>query len=167
MQENTNSIRLLVEELQELRDLHEQLLLAVRNKQKCMRGGDVDALESWSARERFLIERIKESDEHRRGIVDELAEQLDMDQPTTVTELAGRVEEPDRSRLLAMSGVIRGLAEQIHRVNQINDAVTREILQCFTKMRHKFTASQCDIGLYDTRGQRQFTAAVSVLDAVG
>ena len=157
----------MVEQLQEMRELHEQLLLAARNKQKSMRSGDLGALDSWAAREKFLIDRITATDAARRQTAEDLARTLGMEEPVTLTRLADRLAEPGRSRLLALAGVVRGLAEQIYQANQVNDAVTRELLDCFAHMQRHYTAAHCDIGLYDTRGQRQLIAAVNLLDAVG
>jgi len=166
MQDKTDP-RPLVDQLLEIRELHEQLLLAVRNKQKHMRAGDMDGLQSWSAREKFLIDCVSTADQRRREITDQLSEQFGMEAPATVTQLADRLVEPHRSRLLALSGAIRSLAEQIYQVNQINDAVTREILECFAQMHRQFASAQADLGLYDPNGQRQLATRVSILDAVG
>lgn len=157
----------LVEPLLELRDLHEQLVQAATRKQRGMRSGDMDGVESWSARETFLVERIKTTDEQRREATEDLARELGMTEPATVSQLAGRLAEPHRSRLLALAGAIRASAEQVYQINQINDAVTREILQCFAQMQRQYTQTQCDIGLYDPNGQRRLVDGVSILDAVG
>ena len=167
MQQKPPEIELLVEQLHELRDVHEQLLLAARSKQSAMRAGDVDALQSWSAREQFLVDRIAAAEQQRRAIVDALAQTLHLEGPVTLTLLAGKLEEPDRSRLLALAGAIRSLAEQIRQTNQINDAVTREILQCFAQMQQQYAVARCDIGLYDTSGHKQLVTGVPILDAVG
>jgi len=167
MQDQTSDIDILIEQLLELRDLHEQLLHVVRNKQRCMRSGDMDRVQSWSARETFLVESIRAGDAGRRETIATLAEPLDVDRPVTVSRLAERVHEPHRSKLLALAGATRNLAEQIYQVNQVNDAVTREILHCFAHMQREFAASQSDIGLYDPNGQRCLTPNVSILDAVG
>ncbi|NLX04090.1 MAG: flagellar protein FlgN [Phycisphaerae bacterium] len=167
MQEHQTTLETLVSTLQELRELHEQLLLAARNKQKYMRSGEIDSLESWSAREQFLIERIGETDARRRETAEALAEGLGKDEPVTLRTLAESLAEPDRSRLLALAGAIRSLADQVYQVNRINDAVTREILQCFAQMQRNVAAAQGDIGLYDGRGQRRVTPTLNILDAVG
>lgn len=157
----------LVNQLIEIRDLHEQLLLAVRNKQTYMRSGNMNELESWSAREKFLIDCIAQGDQRRREISDQLAKHMKIETPATVSQLAASLIEPHRSRLLALGGAIRGLAEQVYQVNQVNDAVTREILECFAQMHRQFAASQCDLGLYDPNGRKRVSTAVNMLDAVG
>jgi flagellar biosynthesis/type III secretory pathway chaperone len=167
MQGQTIEIGPLVEQLLDLRDHYEQLLHAVRCKQRCMRAGDMDELQSWSAREKFLIDCIAEMDAQRRDIVGALAGEMAIEGGVSVGRIASRCDEPQRSRLLALAGAIRSMAEQVHQVNQINDAVTREILECFAQMQRQFTTARCDIGLYDTHGQRQLLSNVSILDAVG
>lgn len=160
-------IKRLVGQLLDLRELHEQLLLAVRSKQQSMRRGQTSALESWSAREKFLLDRISEAEQNRREQVRKVSEQLNINDTPTVSRLAAAFDEPERSQLLVAAGAIRDLAEAIVQVNRVNDAVTREVLECFAQVRRQFAASQCDIGLYDLKGQRQLSGHVSILDAVG
>jgi hypothetical protein len=167
MKKETVNINDLVKSLQELRELHEQLLLAVRGKQRTMRTGEMNSLESWSARERFLIERISESDETRRASARSVADRLGLGDSVTITELANHLAEPDRSRLLALAGAIRSTAEGIYQINQVTDAVTREILSCFAQMQRQITAAHCDLGLYDPNGHKQLGHAINILDAVG
>lgn len=157
----------LVEQLQVLRERHEQLLVAVRGKQRAMRAGDMGQLESWSARERFLIERIEAADRDRRDVARPLGEALGLGEAATLTELANRLEEPHRSRLVALAGAIRSTAEQVYQINQVNDAVTREILSCFAQMQRQIAAAHCDLGLYDPNGHKQLGSTVNILDAVG
>ncbi len=165
--ETAKQVDILVQQLQELRELHEQLLLAVRGKQRAMRSGDMNSLASWSAREQFLIERIEGVDKNRQAQTQQLSKNLGLDQNLTLTALANQLEEPHRSRLLAQAGAIRSTAEQIYQINQVNDAVTREILNCFAQMQRQITAAHCDIGLYDPNGRKQLGNHLNILDAVG
>ncbi len=165
--EMTRQINTLVQQLQELRELHEQLLLTAHGKQRTMRTGDMSGLDSWSARERFLIDRIKQVDEIRRQDTAVMAKLLGFDEDVTMTVLAEHLDEPERSRLLALAGAIRSTAEHIYQVNQVNDAVTREILNCFAQMQRQITATHCDIGLYDPSGHKRMSNHINILDAVG
>jgi hypothetical protein len=165
--ETKKHIDLLVEQLQELRELHEQLLLVVRGKQRAMRSGDMDGLASWSAREQFVIGRVEAVDKCRQDETQELGRILGSDAALTLTALANLLPEPSRSRILALAGALRSTAEQIYQINQVNDAVTREILNCFAQMQRQITAAHCDIGLYDPNGQKQMGNHLNILDAVG
>jgi flagellar biosynthesis/type III secretory pathway chaperone len=160
-------IKELADRLVELRELHEQLLLASRNKQRTMRSGDLNGVESWTARENFLAQRIQEVDALRRTTNEQLGTLLGFREPPSLHVLAEKLDEPDRSRLLALAGAIRATAEQIHKINQVNDAVTREILNCFAQVRQKMASSHNDIELYDTRGQKKAATNFNILDAVG
>lgn len=162
-----SNVSLMIDQLADLRRLYEQLLMAVRKKQTCMRSGDMAGLESWSAREKFLIERVTSGDEHRRQLAQSVADELDVDRELTLTQLSAHVDEPERSKLLALAGAIRNVAEQVYQVNQVNDAVTRDILDCFAQMHRQFAQTQSDIGLYDPKGERKLVRQVSMLDAVG
>jgi hypothetical protein len=161
------SVNVIVDQLYEILTLHEQLLIAVKNKQKNMRAGNMSELESWSAREQFLIDRIKESDVIRQEECGKLSSVLELSEQPTITLLADKVGEPDRSRLLAMAGGIRNLADQIYQVNQVNDAVTREILNCFAQIQRQISTTHCDLGLYDPSGRKQMGSPIRILDAVG
>jgi len=114
----------LMEQIKSLRDLHEQLLLAVRNKQRAMREGNMSTLESWSAREEFLTKRIHEVEELRQLANNELGKCLGFENSPKISELADRLSEPDRSKLLAMASVLREITNNIRQANQVNDAVT-------------------------------------------
>jgi hypothetical protein len=160
-------VDILVQQLQELRELHEHLLLVVRGKQRAMRSGDMNSLASWSAREQVLIERIQIVDKNRQAETQELGKALGLGQTLTLTALANQFEEPERSQLLALAAAIRSTAEQIYQINQVNDAVTREILNCFAQMQRQITAAHCDIGLYDPNGRKQLGSHLNILDAVG
>ncbi|MFA5864404.1 MAG: flagellar protein FlgN [Phycisphaerae bacterium] len=157
----------MAEHLRDLHGLHEQLLTVVHGKQRAMRTGDMNGLDSWSARERFLIERIEQVDQSRREEAKPLGQLLGLDENSTLSTLANHLEEPHRSKLLALAGAIRGTAEQVYQINQVNDAVTREVLSCFAQMQRQITSAHCDLGLYDPNGHKQMGNAVNILDAVG
>jgi len=95
-----------------------------------------------------------------------LAEMLGVAHPA-VSLIAEALDEPTRSQLLALAGSIRELADQIYQVNRVNDEVTQHILQAFAQMQRECVMAQCDIGLYDTHGQRCLTGRPSILDVAG
>ena len=160
-------INILVDRLHELRELHEQLLASVHAKLRAMRNGDINSLNSWSARENFLIRQIEEAEKQRRGQSLVLSKALDLDEKVTLTQMANHLDEPHRSKLLALAGAIRGVVEQIYQINHVNDAVTREILNCFAQMQRQIKSTHCDIGLYDPNGRKQMGSTINILDAVG
>lgn len=165
--ELTNLTDRLVGHLQDLRDLYDQLLQTARNKQRTMRSGDMDGMESWSAREQFLAQRIAEIEAQRKDHTQQIGRKMGFQQTPKVSVLAQQMPEPYRSRLLALAGAVRSNAEKVYQVNQVNDAVTQEILGCFTQVQRKIATERCDLGLYDYHGQKRITNHVNLLDAVG
>jgi hypothetical protein len=157
----------LVGHLQDLRDLYDQLLQTARNKQRTMRSGDMDGMESWTAREQFLAERIAEIEVQRKEYTQQIAQKMDFKQTPKVSVIAQQMQEPYRSRLLALAGAVRSNAEKVYQINQVNDAVTQEILGCFAQVQQKIASEHCDLGLYDFHGQKRITNHINLLDAVG
>jgi len=157
----------LIDNLIQLKNLQEQMVQTLTGKQRAMRTGDMDALESWSAREKFLVDKIRKSEQASRRALAELTKAMGLEDDTGITQLASKFEEPDRSRLLALVGAIRVSAERVHHMNQINDEVTRQILCCFADIQRQITAIHCDTGIYDTTGQKKIGIPRGFLDAVG
>ncbi len=157
----------LIENLVELKRLQEQMSDALSGKQKAMRQGDMNSLESWSAREKFLIDKIGESETVSKKLASELARKNGLDGEIGLTQLANKFGEPYRSRLLALIGAIRTIAERVRQMNQVNDEVTRQILCCFADIQRQISAAHCDTGLYDTTGQKKVGIPHGFLDAVG
>ena len=157
----------LVNHLQDLRDLYDQLMQAARNKHRTMRVGDIDGMESWSAREQFLAEQISVIEALRKEHTRQIAEWMGFEKTPKVTILAQKMDEPYRSRLLALAGAVRNNAKNAYQINQVNDAVTQEILSCFAQVQRRLASEHCDIGLYDYTGQKRMTNNVNLLDAVG
>ncbi len=157
----------LIESLIEMKRLQEQLSDALTGKQKAMRSGDMDSLESWSAREKFLIDKVSDVERVSRRLASELGKKQGLSAEIGLTQLAERFSEPNRSRLLALVGAIRTIAERVRQMNRINDEVTREILCCFADIQRQMSAVHCDTGLYDTTGRKKVGIPHGFLDAVG
>ena len=165
--DNTKYIKQMVDHLKTLRDLHNQLLQAVQNKQRTMRLGDINGMESWTAREIFITQQIKDVELVRQNVNAQLAISLGFKETPRISVLAERLSEPNRSRLIALSGAIRVSVKEIHKISQINDAVSREILNCFSNAHQKAVTTKKNIELYDLRGQKQAVSNFNILDAVG
>ncbi len=158
---------ILIDNLIQLRNLQEQIIQALSGKQRAMRTGDMDALESWSAREKFLIDKARNSEQASKRAAYEFARTLGFEGEINITQLTSKLQEPNRSRLLALAGAVRSSAERVHHMNQINDEVTRQILCCFADIQRQITAMHCDTGIYDTTGQKKIGIPRGFLDAVG
>jgi len=161
----------LVEQLNQLRDLNQQLLQNLTAQQRAMRNGQVSSLQSCNARSQFLADRIRQSEDQVRRASGEIASQLDGDVIVAgnlnLGDLAEHLGEPARSRILALASLIRNLAQQIQQVNQTNQAVTEEVLNCFDLIKRRFGESQGHTALYDQQGDAVMIGEVKVLDAVG
>ncbi len=157
----------LIDKLIDMRRLQEQMFDALSGKHKAMRSGDIDGLESWSAREKFLVEKITESESVLRKLTSEFGKKIGVEDNVGLRRLAERISEPNRSRLLGLVGSIRMIAERVRYLNQINDEVTREILCCFSDIQRQISSAYCDTGLYDTTGQKKIAVPRGFLDAVG
>ncbi len=166
-QETLKQFEDFIANLKEVKNVNEQLMNVVQNKHRAMRTGNLDSLQSCSAREKFLIDKISEIEKAMQTKFRTLAEHLNINPESRVLNLAEKLAEPHRSRLLILVGTIRSTTEKIYQINQINDEVTRHILNCFADVQRQITAVSNDIGLYDTNGNKQLANQNSILDAVG
>jgi flagellar biosynthesis/type III secretory pathway chaperone len=157
----------LVEHLQNMRELYEQIEQTANNKLKMMRSGDINGMESCTAREQFLTEQVSAIETSRKKTLQQIATVLGLAQTPKITALAQEVEEPYQSRLMVLVQEVRQIAEKVRKINQVNAAVTHEVINCFAQVQKKIKAQYCNIGLYDYTGHMRMTKNVNLLDAVG
>lgn len=183
-----------IELLMREKELYESLLQAVRGKLSGMRSGQIDLLNSWVAREEFLVSRIKDLDSLIFEYIKEISSivgkdkfsvmrdvavnpplQVGSDKVSSerkmpnlrIRELAEDIDEPYRSRILTLSEAIRCLAEEIKTVNEIVGEISYYMVDMFYQIRKELAGKVIDPGIYRSDGKRADPDAIKVLDAVG
>ena len=159
----------LAECLAEMRGLYEELLAVLRRKLEAMRRADTELLNSCAVRERFLLQRITESESSRKTLAADLQLRAGAKSkgPVSITELAERIGEPGRSKLLVLADGLRRLVEQTNQVNQVAALASKELLAHFRHVYDAMRAAERDTGTYDVQGVRTSGGAQRILDAVG
>ena len=159
----------LAECLGELRGLYEQLVGVLRRKLEAMRRADTEGLNSCGARERFLVQRMAESDATRRNLVGELQVRAGVraGQAMTLSDLAERLGEPARSRVLVLAAGLRQVVEEANQLNQVAALSAKEMLVHFGRVYEVMQSGGMGGGVYGPQGGRAQTAERRSLDAVG
>jgi hypothetical protein len=114
------------------RQVHEQLAEAIQSRLAAMRRADVAALADFAVREQNLVRQLQELEGTRRSLVVRMAEELDLPgrgvRAPTVSQIAARLPEPSRSRLLREADSLKLAALRAARNNRLAGVVSREVL---------------------------------------
>lgn len=168
---NEQRVGQVVAVLAELRRLHDDLGVVVQRKLQAMRTADTDGLRSAVAREEFLTQKIREQDGLRKQILQLIGEQIGMPaakaRAMTVRELAGRVSEPARSRLLALGAALRETVQETAESNRVAAIVSQEMLKHFRRVFQMMAEANRTPGAYSRTGRAESKNGMSVFEAVG
>ncbi|GAB4383764.1 MAG: hypothetical protein Kow0022_04440 [Phycisphaerales bacterium] len=105
--------------LRELIACHEQMLEAVREHRRALAKADREAIDASLRRQAELVERIRVLDEQRRR---------NLGHNVTVQEVAARLGEKARRRLLDLGAHLRGLIEQVRDEQAVVAVASRSLL---------------------------------------
>jgi hypothetical protein len=115
-----------------LEKLHERLLALVQSKIDAMRRADTAAMNSLKDQEQATVRQLRERDGLRRQLVESMGEEMELPlrgaSAITVSQLAARLSEPGRTRLLRAAGSLRLVMSRVAQANRIAGAMSREIL---------------------------------------
>jgi hypothetical protein len=118
--------------LEQLGELYGELFALVRLKIEGMRRADTDCLNECAAKESALLERLRERDSLRNQLMDAVAGELGLPpragRTMTMTQLAGRLCESQRSGLLQAVVTLRTALLNVTQANRVAGAVSRELI---------------------------------------
>jgi hypothetical protein len=101
-----------------------------------MKRADVSAMGALSQQERSLAGRLQERAGLRRQLMDAIGEEMGLSPRTArdmaVSQLASRLPEPPRDRLLRVARRLRDVMAQVAQANRVAGAVSREMLNHLT-----------------------------------
>ncbi len=161
----------LVNLMGDLKTLHSDMLSVLQQKLAGMRRADTEAINSCTARERFLAERVQEREGLRRQLVQILGKELGLSPEQSaglgVRDLAERLPEPRRGQLLVLGEALRELIGKIDNANKVVALVTGEMLKHFRHVYAAMARSGPSTGRYASNGQIAVERPTQVFDAVG
>ncbi len=115
-----------------MQKLQEQLRGLIAAKVDAMKRADISAVGDWCRQEQVLAKQLAEREVARRRIMDAMRKELglpDRDaRAVTVSQLASRMSESQRSTLQDAADRLRKVALQVVQANRVVGIVSREIL---------------------------------------
>ena len=156
----------LLDLLRETRVAHQRLLALANQKLDAMRTYDADLLLTLNERERTELLATEALELRRRALVARLAAALP-GTPGTVSNVAARVAEPLRSRLLVAAAELKDTVEQLTRANRVTQKVSVAVVQSVAKVLKIVTGIAQHAGLYMRNGRKATVTGVHVLDIAG
>lgn len=117
--------------LKQLAERHEQLLTLMKRQREALRRADHRGVSEYSRLENTLVQAIGDLEKRRQELVAELTRALDPKavQPLRMRDLAERLPEPSRGRLLVLREQLR---ERIAKVKE-ESSVTRRATEALLK----------------------------------
>jgi len=150
------TLKRLLDLLSRQRSAHEELRAVLLEQQRALRRFDTAGLDKLRQRSDLLAERIAELEQARRTL---------MGAKLRLTELAERIDEPGRSRLVATAAGLRRLAEEIASINRINGAAAHNMLNHFHSV-YQMLAGANQAARYGSSGRVDRPGGAFLVDAV-
>ena len=157
--------------LNDMMGLHGELAMLMTNKLDAIKRADSDQIQSTTAREMALAERISEREGLRRQMTRRIVEGLGLEaekhKAIKVTELAEYFPEPRRSQLLVAAAGLRDRLEEIERMRVTTTLITQEMLKHMEEVFSVMTAGSPGADVYSRTGRRERSGSAKVFEAVG
>lgn len=156
----------MIELLRELLEAHERLLAIATARQEAMRTYDVSALNTLLDRERQETAALETLELRRKQAIAQYRATMGLSAELTVSEMAKRTGEPQRTQLLAISGKLKGVMERLERINRVNAKVSSAVIASIGKVLKVITGMAQHAGLYMSNGRKATMKGIHLLDAV-
>lgn len=154
-----------------LQRMHEQLLKLVRDKIDAMRRADIAALRTLSQQEQSLAGRLQAREGLRRQLMDTIGKDMGLSASTArampVSQIASRVPEASRDRLLDVARGLRDVIAQVAQANRVAGAISREILGHLTWVFSSVRPAGEKAVVYSGRGGTVGPAETRIFETVG
>ncbi len=135
---------------------HERLLEAIRRKVEACRRGRHDEIETLCREENSQLQSIGELEKQRLLLVADLTRAVDPGAraPWRMGELAERLPEPARGRLMVMRTQLRSRAEEVKRASSIARQAAETLLHHMQGIVQAIGGAISGIVTYNRRGSR-------------
>lgn len=154
--------------LRELTSAQEELALVLGQKLDAMRKADTAAMQSATAREGFLLDRLGQLDMQRHAVLNRVVEAVGLPRSASMTlsQIAARLDERTRGRLTKLMQELRERMLRVAEANRVIALVSGEMLAHYRNVFSALTRGSEESTVY-TRGGRISGEPMRVLDAVG
>lgn len=141
---------------------HRQLLEQLRGKQQAMRSAKPAEVEARCTQEQAIVYRIGRLETQRQDAVRRITAMIDPAARSTlsITQIADRVEEPLRGRLLVLRQQLRELIETVRRENEVARIATEGLLKHVQGIIQQVAAAM-GAGTYGRRGSMHQTPTLA------
>ncbi|MFW6145966.1 MAG: flagellar protein FlgN [Planctomycetota bacterium] len=153
---DTVTVKRLFDLIDRQRDAHRELRTCLLDQQTALRRFDTTRLEQLGRRCDGLGERIAELEKTRRDLTGPKVK---------LTDLAATLDEPHRSRLVAVAMGLRQLAAEVASINRINAAAIHNMLNHFHQV-YQMIASAGRTDGYGASGRTDKATGSFLVDAV-
>jgi len=133
----------------------EQLLLkCVENKRQAIRTANIQEITAISAGENTIVQRLAELEKRRLEIIGALtaAANPNASQPLTITQIAEGIDDPQRTRLLAIAAQLRDAITQLRRESSILRVAAETLNRHMTGIVQSVQSTLCRARIYGQRG---------------
>ena len=140
---------------------HQELLGLIRRKKEAMTQAKTRVVADCCQMENEHVQRIAQTEKHRQQVVAAITEAINAEakEPLTMEEIAGRVPEPRRGRLLVRRQQLRVLMQTIKSENDVARRITEGLLRHVQGMIQQVTLA---VGAAGTYGRKGITAAPAI-----
>ena len=136
-----------------------------------MRRASIQELGTCIEEEQELVTRIGEQEGLRRQLMEKIGRgygiSLTIARNLPVRELAQRVPEPTRTRLLAVSGGLKSAVERVKKVNNLVNRVSTDVLRHMEAVFSAVRATDSPSSSYTDRGQTAPPHPLELFEAIG
>jgi len=149
---------------------HTRLLKLMEGKRDALRRHQADRLADLCRAEHAVVSKISDDEKRRLTLVAELtlAVQPDAQQPLAMVDLAERLAEPDRTRLLLLRQQLREQMQEVQRRTTVVRRATDAVARHMTGLVQGIAAASAGVSTYGMRGARtRPAAAVSTFSVTG
>ena len=163
------SVEQLISAMQEEVRAHEALAGVLDGKLDALKCRDLPRLEALNAREQQLVDTVRQKGHWRESAVAKVVAVYypqRRGERVTARELASATKEPWRSKLMAMSALLKEIAMKVSRLNQINATAMRKMMGHFDTIFNMIAQCGQDIGLYGREGKKPIVEQRCLVDAL-
>jgi hypothetical protein len=165
----SKSVEIVLVAMQEELQWQQDLAAVLDNKLDAMKHYDITRLEALTLTEQRLLEGIRLNAVKRNTAVHQaMREWLPKKKSrlASARELAQALSEPLRSKLMALTGMLRDVVEKVQRLNRINAQVSRKMLGHLDHIFRVIAETGSDIGLYSRVGKKAMVEQKRLVDAI-
>ncbi len=148
---------------------HRSLATVWDNMLDAMKHYDISRLEALKIHEQQLVESIADNAKKRNEVVLEATRKYFPNrkgQTATARELAQKVREPMRNRLLTVMSLLKEVAGKVQQLNSVNELAAQKLLGHVDCIFRLIAQSGKDIGLYGRAGKKRLLEQNRLVDAV-